>query len=114
MVLPGISLYRLVYLLPLNGITWYCIVLYCVVGFGARAVSRKTPISFISLVCLQNVPFCKCNSLRLMVKGNMNFLSSCLFPCPSFSLLAVACVMFIEAEFLGLLPMSSFHKCRRN
>ena len=34
MVLPGISLYRLVYLLPLNGITWYCIVLYCVVGFG--------------------------------------------------------------------------------
>ena len=47
MVLPGISLYRLVYLLPLNGITWYCIVLYCVVGFGARAVSRKTPIFFI-------------------------------------------------------------------
>ena len=47
MVLPGISLYRLVYLLPLNGIAWYCIVLYCVVGFGARAVSRKTPIYFM-------------------------------------------------------------------
>merc|ERR1712105_149677 len=47
MVLPGISLYRLVYLLPLNGITWYCIVLYCAVGFGARAVSRKTPIYLI-------------------------------------------------------------------
>ena len=49
MVLPGISLYRLVYLLPLNGITWYCIVLYCVVGFGARAVSRKTPIYFMQV-----------------------------------------------------------------
>ena len=31
----------------INGIAWYCIVLYCVVGFGARAVSRKTPIYFI-------------------------------------------------------------------
>ena len=50
MVLPGISLYRLVYLLPLNGITWYCIVLYCVVGFGARAVSRKAPIYFIYIM----------------------------------------------------------------
>ena len=50
MVLPGISLYRLVYLLPLNGITWYCIVLYCVVGFDARAVSRKTPIYFIFII----------------------------------------------------------------
>ena len=54
MVLPGISLYRLVYLLPLNGITWYCIVLYCVVGFGARAVSRKTPIYFIILYSVTN------------------------------------------------------------
>merc|ERR1712080_211894 len=33
----------------INGIAWYCIVLYCVVGFGARAVSRKTPIYFIYL-----------------------------------------------------------------
>ena len=31
----------------INGIAWYCFVLYCVVGFGARAVSRKTPIYFI-------------------------------------------------------------------
>ena len=31
----------------INGIAWYCIVLYCVIGFGARAVSRKTPIYFI-------------------------------------------------------------------
>ncbi len=31
----------------INGIAWYCVVLYCVVGFGARAVSRKTPIYFI-------------------------------------------------------------------
>ena len=31
----------------INGIAWYCIVLYCVVGFGARAVSRKTPIYFM-------------------------------------------------------------------
>ena len=30
----------------INGIAWYCIVLYCVVGFGAQAVSRKTPIYF--------------------------------------------------------------------
>ena len=34
----------------INGIAWYCIVLYCVVGFGARAVSRKTPIYFIYYV----------------------------------------------------------------
>ena len=34
----------------INGIAWYCIVLYCVVGFGARAVSRKTPIYFIVLI----------------------------------------------------------------
>ena len=33
----------------INGIAWYCFVLYCVVGFGARAVSRKTPIYFILL-----------------------------------------------------------------
>ena len=31
----------------INGIAWYCIVLYSVVGFGTRAVSRKTPIYFI-------------------------------------------------------------------
>ena len=31
----------------INGIAWYCFVLYCVVGFGARAVSRKTPIYFM-------------------------------------------------------------------
>ena len=35
----------------INGIAWYCIVLYCVVGFGARAVSRKTPIYFIKYDC---------------------------------------------------------------
>ena len=33
----------------INGIAWYCFVLYCVVGFGARAVSRKTPIYFMKL-----------------------------------------------------------------
>ena len=33
----------------INGIAWYCIVLYCVVGFGARAVSRKTPIYFMQV-----------------------------------------------------------------
>ena len=34
----------------INGIAWYCFVLYCVVGFGERAVSRKTPIYFIIVV----------------------------------------------------------------
>ena len=30
------------------GMAWYCMVLHCtIVGFGARAVSRKTPIYFI-------------------------------------------------------------------
>ena len=33
----------------MNGIAWYCIVLYCVVGFGAWAVSRKTPIYFMQV-----------------------------------------------------------------
>ena len=41
MVLHGIVLY----LTALHGIAWYCIV-----GFGAQAVSRKTPIYFIVLV----------------------------------------------------------------
>ena len=40
----------------INGIAWYCIVLYCVVGFGARAVSRKTPISFILETGVDNIP----------------------------------------------------------
>ena len=39
----------------INGIAWYCFVLYCVVGFGARAVSRKTPIYFMYNCCLQQV-----------------------------------------------------------
>ena len=43
-VLPGLA--EVYYI---NGIAWYCIVLYCVVGFGARAVSRKTPIYFINI-----------------------------------------------------------------
>ena len=38
-VLYSIALYRI----KSHGIAWYCIV-----GFGARAVSRKTPIYFIS------------------------------------------------------------------
>ena len=38
----------------IHGIAWYCIVSYgiawyCIVGFGARAVSRKTPIYFIGV-----------------------------------------------------------------
>ena len=33
----------------INGIAWYCIVLYCVFGFGARAVSHKTPIYFMQV-----------------------------------------------------------------
>ena len=37
----------------INGIAWYCFVLYCVVGFGARAVSRKTPIYFIISIGIQ-------------------------------------------------------------
>ena len=37
----------------INGIAWYCFVLYCVVGFGARAVSRKTPIYFIEQIFLK-------------------------------------------------------------
>ena len=36
----------------INGIAWYCIVLYCVVGFGARAVSRKTPIYFMIIMIM--------------------------------------------------------------
>ena len=32
------------HVIPLYGIAWYCIV-----GFGARAVSRKTPIYFIEM-----------------------------------------------------------------
>ena len=43
-VLDGIALYRI----KSYGIAWYCMVLHCtIVGFGARAVSRKTPIYFI-------------------------------------------------------------------
>ena len=37
------------FLYLINGIAWYCIVLYCVVSFGARAVSRKTPIYFVQV-----------------------------------------------------------------
>ena len=33
----------------INGFASYCIVLYCIGCFGVRAVSRKTPIYFISL-----------------------------------------------------------------
>ena len=36
----------------INGIAWYCVVLYCVVGFGARAVSGKTPIYFILIIII--------------------------------------------------------------
>ena len=67
----GIELYLMVllwYCLVLHGIAWYCKMLHCIVryrivsykilqycivlhctivGFGARAVSRKTPIYFI-------------------------------------------------------------------
>ena len=36
------------YRIKFYGIAWYCMVLHCtIVGFGARAVSRKTPIYFI-------------------------------------------------------------------
>ena len=30
------------------GIVWYCTVLHAIVGFGAQAVSRKTPIYMIA------------------------------------------------------------------
>ena len=46
-VLDGIALYRI----KSYGIAWYCMVLHCtIVGFGARAVSRKTHIYFIANV----------------------------------------------------------------
>ena len=45
-VLYGIALYRIKF----YGIAWYCMVLHCtIVGFGARAVSRKTPTYFITV-----------------------------------------------------------------
>ena len=47
MVLHGIALYLMVshIFMSFHCIVWYC--WYCIVGFGARAVSRKTPIYFI-------------------------------------------------------------------
>ena len=59
MVLHGIALYVMVshsfHVIPLYHMVMHGIVLhisygiawYCIVGFGARAVSRKTPIYFI-------------------------------------------------------------------
>jgi hypothetical protein len=36
------------YRIKFYGIAWYCMVLHCtIVGFGARAVSRKTPTYFM-------------------------------------------------------------------
>ena len=50
-----VSYFILWYPIPLHGTACYCI---CV-GFGARAVSRKTPIYFIFYYYFLSLPLCK-------------------------------------------------------
>ena len=47
MELLCILCYRIVFMLYRYCMVLYYILRYCIVGFGARAVSRKTPIYFI-------------------------------------------------------------------
>ena len=92
-----------------NFIISYCIAWYCIVGFGAQAVSRKTPLYFLSLYHI--IQRRKNDSVAMVKTRITKKYSNCSPGPPPFLTIAMDChhnILDRSLYHLVLLPLSFF------